>query len=179
MKATPNPKLAETCINRARAILNGQSDLPTVHYDGDRKGIHLSDLQGCPLRTYYGKIYGKDAPPNPDTAILHFVKGRGMERFFAEEQEGITVDDISCTADGKFDKWGFLEIKCTAEQMDFFDPLTAHPDWLERILGYAYAYNQTHWNLVVFFIVGNMPNKLWWNIREFGKSTEPYQGIAL
>jgi len=179
MKATLNPKLVKTCINRARAILNGQSDLPTVHYNGDRTGIHLSDLQGCPLLSYYQKQIGKDAPPNDDRAILYFTRGRAVERFLAEEQEGITVDDISCTADGFYLEHGYLEIKSTAEQMDFFDPLTAHPEWIERILGYCHAYKQTHWNLVVFFVVGNMPNRLWWNIKEFGKSTEPYVGIAL
>jgi len=179
MKATPNLELATTCINRARGILGGKIDLPAVHYDGDRTGIHLSDLTSCPASAYYQKILGKDVPPNSDTNILHFVKGRGLERFFAEEQEGIIVDDISCTADGFYPEHGYLEIKTTAEQMDFFDPLTAHPEWIERILGYCTAYNQTYWNLVVFFLVGNMPNRLWWNIKEFGKSTEPYVGIAL
>lgn len=179
MKATPNPKLVTVCINRARAILDGKIELPSVKYDGERLGIHLSDLTSCPAQAYYQKILGKDAPPNSDTNILHFVKGRGLERFFAEEQDGITVDGISCTADGFYQEYGYLEIKTTAEQMDFFDPLTAHPEWIERIKGYCHAYKQTHWNLVTFFIVGNMPNRLWWNVKEFGKSTEPYKGIDL
>lgn len=179
MKATPNPKVAELCIDRARKILTGKLDLPAVHYDGDRSGIHLSDLQSCPAQPYYQKTLGKNVPELSNHSVLNFTKGRAFERFFAVEQDRVSIDDISCTADGFQPEYGFLEIKCTAEQMDFFDPLTAHPEWIERIMGYCHAYRQKHWNLVVFFIVGNMPNRLWWNVKDYGKSKEKYKGIDL
>jgi len=179
MKATPSPEVATACIERARAILTGRLDLPAVHYSRDRKGIHLSDLQGCPAQPYYQKIIGDEVPELSNHSVLNFTKGRAFERFFAQEQDRVFIDDISCTADGFQPEHGYLEIKCTAEQMDFFDPITVHTDWIERIMGYCHAHNQKHWNLVVFFIVGNMPNRLWWNIKDFGKSKEKYKGIDL
>ena len=184
MKATRAPKVAELCIETARQTLIGKRELPAVHYTRDRSGIHLSDLDGCPALPYYQKMLGaegnlEDVPPLSDHSVLNFMKGRAFERFFAEEQERVIVDDISCTADGFQEDYGYLEVKCTAEQMDFFDPMSAHTEWIERILGYCHAYQQQHWNLVVFFIVGNMPNRLWWNIRDYGKSKEKYKGIDL
>ena len=179
MRATPSPGLVNICIGRVRGILDGKIELPAVKYEGERQGIHLSDLTACPAAAYYQKILGEDAPPNSDTNMLYFVKGKAAERFFAEEQEGRITDGISTTADGLYSDYGYLEFKATAEQMDFFQPLQSHPEWIERILGYCKTYGQEHWNLVVYFIVGNMPNRLFWNIKEFGKSTEPYVGIAL
>ncbi len=179
MKATPNDSVTQVCILRARKILSGQIVLPEVHYTRARDSIHLSDLQDCPAYPYYQKILGENAPENDDKNILYFVRGRAIERFFAEEQPQVTCDGISCTADGFQEGNGYLEIKTTAEQMDFFDPIATHPEWTERIMGYCHAYMQTRWNLVVFFAFGNAPNKLWWNIKEFGKSKEKYVGIAL
>ena len=179
MRATEDKKLVSLCIDRARKILSGKIELPEVRYNSDRSGIHLSDLDSCPAQAFYQKTLGEKVPELGDHSILNFTKGRAMERFFAEEQDRVIIDDISCTADGYAAGHGYLEFKTTAEQLDFWDPLAEHPDWIERMLGYCQAYRQTHWNLVVFFLFGNAPNRLWWNIKRYGKSKEKYVGIAL
>ena len=179
MKAIYREDIILHYMNRARKIITGKIVQPSVQYSGTRQGIHLSDLQGCPALPYYSRIYGEEAPPILDNSILYFLRGRQVEKAFHENEVSTTCEGISCTADDYNEQFGYTEIKSTAEQMDFFDPLTAHKEWIERTLGYMYAFKQKQWNLVIFFIVGNMPNKLWWNIKEFGKSTVKYQGVAL
>jgi hypothetical protein len=178
MQITKNDKLATFYIERARKLITGDLVLKSVQYNSERQGIHLSDLQGCPAIPYYSRIYKDNKPPIPDNSVLFFLRGRQIERAFHENEISTICEGISCTADDQ-NEFGYTEIKSTAEQMDFFDPLKAHKEWIERILGYMYAFEQTTWHLLVFFIVGNMPNRLWWNIKDFGKSDKPYEGIAL
>lgn len=180
MKAVLREDIAQAYINQARRVITGELALPRVQYKRDNSVMHLSDLQGCPLRTYYNKIYGEKAPPITDSSVLYFTRGRQVERaLMFEGEQSSEADGVHCTADDLHPDFDYGEIKSTAEQMDFFDPLTAHIEWIERILGYCYAFKQTEWNLIVLFMVGNMPNRLWWNIKEYGKSKEPYKGIAL
>lgn len=144
MRATKNPRLKEYRLTQLRSrILN------------DRTGIHLSDLDLCPLKTGYRRFH-PDPPLIPTKSLLFFASGIMAEHWLSpgvvepREKDGIIG---SPDTDKKLFNYG--EIKSTRGSSDYFDPLTKYPHWTNRIKGYCHLFDVLKWDLEVFFWNGN------------------------
>jgi hypothetical protein len=177
MKIIEAPEIAEAYINRIRDLVSGRREMKAITYPERGDNIHLSDLQLCPLPAYFKRTL--EEPPELDgLSCLRFLRGRVIERAIAQECPSVEVDGISCTIDDMYDGV-VVEIKSVAEGSEFFDPETSHPDWLERGKGYLYVTKTNRLYLVVFFLVGNMPNYCRWSIIENGRVQTGYRGVEL
>lgn len=141
----PNPELVQQIYNKiAERIVK------------ERKGIHLSDLDLCLMKSYHRKM-GYSPPPSPQQLCL-YISGFAFQEYLfknSNEQE-IVVDGVSCTPD----VLPGIEVKSTRASMKKFKPEDMD-HWVRRILGYCKALNRTEFDLVVFFTAGDYGATRW------------------
>ena len=169
MNIYENPHVEAAYIKRVAEYLGGPRD--------DTK-IHLSDLQGCPLPAFYRLTTPVELQPGDDrSSILRFFRGRAVERAIATEMEPKEKDRIICTADDMHPDHGLGEIKSTMEGCEFWKPEREHPEWVERMKGYAHINDETKVNLIVYFMGGNVMNYTPWSIKQNGRVQGKYRGV--
>ena len=158
-------------------MIVGKREMRAVKYTNKRVKIHLSDVTSlCMLQPYYHRVL--DNPPLPSfNSSWSFLRGRVVERSIALELAPVTVDGIIGTVDDILDG-EIVEIKSTAQGSEFFNPGKEQPEWISRMKGYCYMYGKTQMYLFVVFIVGNLPNYMWWSVKKYGKRPKKYQGFA-
>lgn len=185
MQCVLNQEVTEAYEQRIVDFLMGRRPMPEVLLSRDRPGIHLSDLENCPAPAYFSKVLGAGAPDLSASNAVKFFRGRCVERAIGIEQPRIFVDDISMTIDDDHPELGIAEIKSTAESSEWFDPPSSQPAWIERTKGYCHGKSVVEnkdilsINLVVYFLFGNVPSRLWWNIKKYGKAKEKYTSSCL
>ena len=145
MKATEDTVVANWYLNKMR----GKVDTPR-----DKLKIHASDLELCPVKTWYRRILPEGQCPLSDKLILFFASGIAWEAWLDTEHQYAIKDGIHCGADDKTEH-GLTEMKSTRKWTSTFNPTKSYPHWVFRMKTYAAAFEQTHINLVVFFWVGN------------------------
>jgi hypothetical protein len=146
MKATRNEALEELYIERLRQ----KTDHP-------REGatIHASDLDLCPIKTWYARILKpEDMPAYGKKDLLMFARGLALEAWLENEHERGERDGVLCSLDDKT-LLGPTEIKTTAKSLRNFDPCKTYPHWMFRAKTYANVFNSEFMNLAVYFLVGN------------------------
>ena len=182
MKKTERPEIAKDYLQHLRDIVEGRKSAPEVKYEQNHRKEHTHGGQLykhlCPLPPYY-KRAGYQLPSLTDDAIMKFGSGRGLERLVATEQDSICKDGIWITPDDKHPKWGWGEIKSTRQSSYLFDPEVECPYWISQIEGAAYVADTLEYNLIVWFIVGNLPSYTTWGIKEKGFPKGGYQGTAM
>jgi len=182
MKMTERPEIAQDYIQHLRDIVEGRKSIPSVQYDQNHRKEHTHGGQLykhlCPLPPFY-KRAGYDILPSSDDTIMKFGRGRGIERLIATEQESVCKDGIWITPDDKHPKWGWGEIKSTAQSSYQFNPEKECPYWISQIEGAAYAVDTLEYNLIVWFLVGNMPSYTTWAIKDYGYPKGKYKGTDM
>ena len=177
MIITKKPEIAKAYIARIQDLMMGRRVMGSIEYKARGDGIHLSDLNLCPLPAYFYRTSPvADIPPD---AAMRFLRGRVVERAIGQEATPVVRDRITCTVDDDHPEYGIAEIKSTAEGNTFFRPEKEHPDWVERMKGYCHAWGREKINLIVFFMVGNMQDYMFWAVKKNGGRPEKYCGIDM
>ena len=175
MKLTKAPEIEAVYDRRIQAFMTGERGMSAVKYTQKRTRTHLSDITSlCLLQPYYHRV--KPLPPSY-TSCWRFLRGRVIERSIASELPPVTSDDIIGTVDDIIDG-DIVEIKSTAQGSEFFNPEKEQAEWIDRMKGYCYMYKKKSMYLFVVFIVGNLPNYMWWSVKQYGKKPKKYQGFA-
>lgn len=182
MIKTERPEIAKDYLQHLRDLVGGRKSVPKIQYDQDhrREYTHGGQLyEGlCPLPPFYIRA-GYDILPLSDDAIMKFGSGRGLERLVATEQDSIERDGIWITPDDYHPQWGWGEIKSTRQSSYLFDPEKECPYWISQIQGCAYVTDSLEYNLIAWFIVGNLPSFTTWAIKEHGYPKEKYKGTDM
>jgi len=180
MTIKENRELAALYGQRIIDFMMGRRKMAGIKYSETREGIHLSDLQLCPLPAVYRHILPPEQiPPIDLTSALRFFRGRVFERAIGTEQPPMELDGITCTIDDEIIMDGVPEIKSTAEGMEWFRPDTKHPDWMERMKGYLNVMQMRVGHIIVFFLAGNMSDYLPWSMKMNKQRPDKYNGIGL
>jgi len=177
MQIIKAPEIEAIYDNRIRDLITGKREMRAIRYSDKRTKIHLSDVTGlCLMQPYYHRVLEKPPPPS-FKSCWSFLRGRVIERSIASEMPAVTVDGVIGTVDDDPEE-GIVEIKSTAQGCEFFKPEKEQPDWIKRMMGYCYMYERMFMYLFVVFIVGNLPNYMWWSVKKHGKKPKKYQGFA-
>lgn len=166
MQVVNVPHVRDYYIDRMRKFLAGEIAIPRTILPPRGDEIHNSDLQLCPIKAVYHRTY-KESPRLADSNVIRFFRGRAEELVLASELPPISVEGIVGRPDDRFpEDMGLAEIKTTNESCDIFDPLKSHIDWVERMMGYCFMYEEKNHYLFVYFTSGNLLSYMYWMKRE-------------
>lgn len=160
-QASTNSELVDYYRQRINDVLSGKVVIPETRYERtlDPNEIHASEIDGlCLIRGYYNRTLD-EIPPLSGDSPLHFLRGRAIERVLITKQSPIVVEGISMEIDDCVEPWGIIEIKSTASDAQKFEPITKYPHWINRGAMYCKGHGVEHFNLLVFFLVGDMWTK--------------------
>lgn len=171
MKITKAPKIKEYYDKKIEEVFQGKRSLPAITYGHKRTEWHLSDLTSlCLMQPFLHRTL-KNPPYNPASSCWKFLIGRMLENAIASELEPVKKDGIIGTVDDKIGN-DLIEIKATREGTKNFNPFVAHPDWLDRIMGYCNMYNRKSMCLFVIHYCGNLMDYTPWRCKELSSKEE-------
>ncbi len=156
--ATESPELVAYYRQRINDILSGKITIPETRYERHliHDEIHASEVDGsCLHRAFYNRTLD-EIPPLSGNAPLLFLRGRGVERMLITKQPIVIKEGISMEIDDYVDSWGFIEIKSTAADSGYFEPVSKFPHWINRGGIYCVGHDVDCFYLVVYFLVGNL-----------------------
>ncbi len=156
--ATESPELVAYYRRRINDILSGKITIPETRYERHliHDEIHASEADGsCLHRAFYNRTLD-EIPPLSGNAPLLFLRGRGVERMLITKQPIVVKDGISMEIDDHIEPWGIIEIKSTAADSGYFEPVGKFPHWINRGGIYCVGHGTDCFYLVVYFLVGNL-----------------------